>query len=132
VTVRWLSREAVKAIHEEQIAEHGGRPGILDENALEAALARPANKLDYGEPDHAELAAAYLYGITTRHPFADGNKRVGLLAAYVFLRINGYELEADNGQAYVLAAAVAAGEIDEAGIALWLRDNIEPIDEHNE
>ena len=132
MTVRWLSREAVKAIHEEQIAEHGGRLGILDENALEAALARPVNKLDYGGPDHAELAEAYLYGITTRHPFADGNKRVGLLAAYVFLQINGYELEADNGQAYVLVAAVAAGEIDEAGIALWLRDSIKPIAENNE
>ena len=132
MTVRRLSREAVKAIHEEQIAEHGGRPGILDENALEAALARPLNKQDYGEPDHAELAAAYLYGITTRHPFADGNKRAGLLAAYVFLQINGYELEADNGQAYVLVAAAAAGEVDEAGIALWLRDSIKPIAENNE
>jgi len=67
-----------------------------------------------------------------RRPFADGNKRVGLLAAYVFLQINGYELDADNGQAYVLVSAVAAGEIDEAGIALWLRDNIKSIDEHNE
>ena len=66
------------------------------------------------------------------HPFADGNKRVGLLAAYVFLQINGYELDADNGQAYVLVSAVAAGEIDEAGIALWSRDSIKPIDEHNE
>ena len=105
---------------------------MLDENALEAALARPVNKLDYGEPDHAELAAAYLYGITTRHPFADGNKRVGLLAAYAFLQINGYELVADNGEAYVLVDAVAAGEIDEAGIALWLRDNIKPLVDYSE
>lgn len=132
MTFRWLSREAVKAIHEEQIAEHGGHLGMLDANALEAALARPVNKLDYGEPDHAELAAAYLYGITTRHPFADGNKRVGLLAAYAFLQINGYELVADNGEAYVLVAAVAAGEIDEAGIALWLRDNIKPLVDYSE
>ena len=112
---KWLSREAIEIIHEEQLAEHGGLPGIKDENALEAALARPLNKAAYGETDVHRLAAAYLYGIVRNHPFSDGNKRTGFLAAYTFLVINGIEFDAEEVQVIAFVLAVAAGEIDEDG-----------------
>ena len=80
--INWLSREAIEIMHEEQLREHGGLGGPKDENALEAAIARPLNKVAYGTPDLFELAAAYLYGIVRNHPFSDGNKRTGFLAAF--------------------------------------------------
>ena len=81
MTIRWLTREALEAIHTDQLTEHGGSAGIKDENAIEASLARPLNKVAYGEPDLHDLAAAYLYGIVRNHGFSDGNKRTGFLAA---------------------------------------------------
>lgn len=124
---RWLSREAIEIIHDEQLREHGGLAGIKDENALEAALARPLNKSAYEQPDVFALAAAYLFGITRNHPFSDGNKRTGWLAAFTFLRLHGYRIEATNGDAVVFVLAVAAGEIDETGAAAFLRDHTEPV-----
>ncbi|MEC5291623.1 type II toxin-antitoxin system death-on-curing family toxin [Aurantimonas sp. C2-6-R+9] len=122
MTIEWLSREVVEAIHYEQLSEHGGLAGIRDENALEAALDRPLNKAAYDEPDLFDLAAAYLYGIARNHPFSDGNKRTAYLAAYVFLDINGYDITADNGMVYQFVMDVAAGAVGEDSAARWFRD----------
>ncbi|CAN7162073.1 type II toxin-antitoxin system death-on-curing family toxin [Pararhizobium sp. LjRoot255] len=119
---KWLTREAVEIMHREQSAEHGGLPGLKDENALEAAFARPLNKAAYGENEVFVLAAAYLYGIVRNHPFSDGNKRTGFLAAFTFLLINGYLIEAQQASIIAFVLVVAAGEIDEVGTAEFLRD----------
>jgi death-on-curing protein len=120
--LRWLTREAVEIMHEEQLREHGGLAGLKDENALEAALARPLHKAAYGAPDVFELAAAYLYGIVRNHPFSDGNKRTGFLAAFTFLLLNGFMVEASQTDIIAFVLAVAAGEIDEEGATRFLRD----------
>lgn len=126
-TPRWLSREAVELMHAKQLAEHGGSPGLKDANALEAALARPLNKAAaYGETDMRALAAAYLYGIVRNHPFSDGNKRTGFLAAYTFLAINGFEIEASQANIVVFVLAIAAGEVDEDGATRFLKDHTLP------
>jgi death on curing protein len=122
-TVKWLSRPAIEIIHCEQLAEHGGLPGIRDENALEAALARPLHKNNYGEEDLFCLAAAYLCGFARGHAFADGNKRTAYLAAFTFLLINGYLIEATQAEIVAFVLAVAAGEIDEEGATGFLRDH---------
>jgi death-on-curing protein len=122
VTIRWLTREAPEAIHGEQLIEHGGLPGIKDENAIEASLARPLNKAAYGEPDLFDLAAAYLYGIVRNHGFSDGNKRTGFLAAYTFLFINGHEVQASNADVVQFVLDVASGVIGEENAARWFRD----------
>lgn len=122
MTLLWLTREAVDAIHPEQLSIHGGLPGLKDENALEAALARPENKAAYGNPDLFELAAAYLFGIVTAYPYSDGNKRTGFLAAFAFLYSNRWHLQAPEAEAYELVMGVAAGDIIEEGITRWLTD----------
>lgn len=122
---KWLTREAVEIIHEEQLSEHGGLAGIKDENALEAARARPQNKAAYGEPNIFDLAAACLFGIVRNHPFVDGNKRTGYLAAYTFLRIHGVEVNANDGDVIEFVLGVAAGEIDESGASAFLKDYTE-------
>lgn len=124
---KWLSREAIEIMHHEQLAEHGGLPRLKDENALEAAIARPLNKAAYGENDLFALAAAYLYGIVRNHPFSDGNKRTGYLAAFTFLYINGDLIEADDGMIVAFVLGVAAGEIDETGATRFLRDFSIPL-----
>lgn len=124
----FLDRRAVDIFHDEQLAEHGGRAGLKDENALEAALARPLNKLAYGSPDLFALAAAYLYGIVRNHPYVDGNKRTGFLAAFTFLYINGYLIEADQGTVIAFVLSVAAGEIDEEGATRFLIDHCIPLE----
>jgi death on curing protein len=124
----WLSREAVDIFHAEQLTEHGGLPGIKDENALEAALARPINKAAYENPDVFELAAAYLFGIAKNHPFSDGNKRTAFVAAYVFLRLHGWRVEATQGEIVEFVLSVASGEIDEVGAAMFFRDYCQKIE----
>ena len=124
---RWLSRDAIEIIHDEQLAEHGGASGIRDEALLESALARPLNLFAYGEGDLCAFAAAYAHGIVRNHPFVDGNKRAGFLAAYTFLFINGFELEVTDAAGIVMTLDLAAGEMPEAGFAAWLRDHIEPF-----
>lgn len=124
---KWLSREAIEIIHREQLREHGGLSGIKDENALEAAIARPQHKATYGTPDVHNLAAAYLFGIARNHPFSDGNKRTAFLAAYTFLRIHGQMLMATEIEVIAFVLDVAAGEIDEEGISRFLRDHTEPV-----
>lgn len=114
-------------MHEEQLAEHGGLPSLKDENALEAALARPLDKAAYGENVVFARAAAYLYGQMRNHPFSDGNKRTGYLAAFTFLYINGYLIEADDGMIVAFVLGVAAGEIDEIGATHFFKDFCIPL-----
>lgn len=125
--LKWLSRQAIENMHNEQIAEHGGLSGLRDANALETSLARPLHKAAYGEIDIFVFAAAYLYAILRNRPFVDGNKRTGYLAAFTFLYINGYFINADNAQVITFVLAVAAGEIDEEGATRFLRDFSVPL-----
>jgi len=119
----WLLRSVIDAIHDAQLAEHGGAAGLRDEGALESSLARPINLHAYGETDIYRLAAAYAFGIVRNHPFVDGNKRTGFLAAYVFLRMNDHNLEADEITAATTVLALAAGEVSEDEFSHWLRTN---------
>ncbi|OXS99484.1 death-on-curing family protein [Notoacmeibacter marinus] len=126
---QWLSRQAIEIVHDEQLREHGGLPGLKDENALEASLARPINKAAYRDPDAFELAASYLYGLAKNHPFSDGNKRIAFLAAYMFLRLHGYRIEASQAVVIAFVLGVAAGEIDEEGAMRFLRDHAVTVEE---
>ena len=119
---RWISSEAAAAIHDEQLAEHGGGRGTRDEGGLLSALARPQNP--YGEPDAAALAAAYAFGISRNHPFVDGNKRTAWVLARLFLAKNGLELRFREAEAVVRVLALAAAEITEEEFAHWLRERI--------
>jgi death on curing protein len=126
----WVPRVAVMAAHLEQLREHGGLQGIRDPNGLEAALARPEQKNWYQEDvDSADLAAAYAYGLAKGHCFVDGNKRVGLAVALIFLELNGLELTAEVTSDDVVAVmlATASGEIDEVVLAQWFRERIVPL-----
>ncbi|SPF51281.1 Death-on-curing family protein [Syntrophobacter sp. SbD1] len=118
---RWLIEGVVIAMHGEQIAAHGGSHGIRDAGLLLSALARPQTQAVYGEPSVFDLASAYAFGIIRNHPFVDGNKRTGFLAAYVFLDLNGWELTASEAGAVAAVLALAANEMDEAGFAGWLK-----------
>jgi len=125
--VKWLLRETVVAVHDDLISEHGGLPGY-DENKLESTLARPANKLDYSDdPDLADLAA-YGFGFARNHVFTDGNKRIALMSVYIFLQINGFELEATEPEAVTSMERLAAGEFEEVALAQWIRDHLVPLD----
>ncbi|SNT67560.1 type II toxin-antitoxin system death-on-curing family toxin [Amphiplicatus metriothermophilus] len=119
----WLRRDALTALHAEQLAEHGGAAGVRDEGLLESALARPENMAAYGEPDLFELAAAYAFGIVKNHPFVDGNKRAGFMAAATFLLLNGWTLTATDKEVVEAMLALAAGEASEEEFALWLKAN---------
>jgi death-on-curing protein len=121
MTWRWLMEGVVIAMHGEQISEHGGGLGIRDAGLLSSALARPQNQAAYGEPSVFDLAATYAFGIIRNHPFVDGNKRTGFLAAYVFLDLNGWELIAPEVEAVAAVLALATNEMDEAGFASWLK-----------
>lgn len=117
----WLSRQVVEILHFEQIAEHGGRPGLRDENALESALARPRQLFTYrGNATLPRLAAALCIGLAKGHPFVDGNKRVALLATYSFLAINGLFLDADETETAETIEAIAAGHLGEAALTRWI------------
>ncbi len=119
----WVLLEVIKAAHQAQLEEHGGSAGIRDEGALLSALARPENLAAYSEPTMFELATAYASGIVRNHPFVDGNKRTGFLAAFIFLHSNGYLLQAPEAEAVVMTLGLASREIDEAGYVKWLEDN---------
>ena len=116
------------AIHDAQLREHGGSLGIRDEGLLESALARPRHKFAYARrPDLATLAAAYAFGPAKNHGFVDGNKRAAFMAAYVFLGLNGRELEAVEPDVVSTIERVADGRVTEAGLAEWIRDRLRPI-----
>ena len=121
---RWLSLTVVLAIHSDQIREHGGSLGLRDRGLLESALARPQNLFHYEpESDACALAASYGFGIARNHPFVDGNKRVAFQAMYVFLGLNGLRVQSDEPEVVRMMLALAAGQLDEAGVAEWLRDH---------
>jgi death on curing protein len=122
------TRQVVEALHAEQLRRHGGAQGLRDENALESPLHRAENKAAYGDPTVHELAAAYAYGLARNHAFVDGNKRTAIVTAMLFLRLNGWIMTADDGQLYLFTMGVAAGEIDEAGAAAFLRDHTVPVE----
>jgi len=125
--VRWIPDAAVRAIHQELIAEHGGRPGIRDLGLLSSALARPRNRSLYGASRSLfDLAAAHGVAIAANHPFVDGNKRVALAVMYVFLEMNGYRLEAPETEAVDVMIRLAAGELDEPGLSAWLKEHSVP------
>jgi death-on-curing protein len=118
---RWIDRAVLIAIHDMQLAEHGGGAGLRDGNLLESALAKPENLAAYGEPDAAALAAAYGYGISRNHAFIDGNKRTALVAAELFLQLNGWRLVVDDADCVLTMLLVATGDITEDAFADWLR-----------
>ena len=119
--------EVVDAVvaHDLQLAAHGGSTGIRDAGLLESALAKPKNILAYAEstPSLATLAAAYAFGISTNHPFVDGNKRTALVVSFAFLDVNGLEVTATQEEAFLTFLSLAAGELTEAEMALWFAEN---------
>ena len=120
----WILDEIVPAVHDEQLAEHGGLPGIRDLGAVQSALARPRNLASYEECDDiAQLAAAYAYGIARNHGFADGNKRTALVIADLFLMLNGYELTSLPAENVLTILAVADGSMPEEELVAWVRSN---------
>lgn len=123
---RWIDRAVLIAVHEMQLAEHGGGAGLRDAGLLESALAKPLNLAAYGEPDACALAAAYGYGISRNHAFIDGNKRTGLVAAELFLRLNGWRLVVDDADCILTMLGVAAGDLSEEEFASWLRSHVTP------
>lgn len=120
----WLSRIVVDAIHGDQLREHGGLPGVRDENVLESALARPPQKWHYeAATDVPMLAAAYAFGFVKGHPYRDGNKRIGFLAMVTFLGINGHEFDAPDGEVVAEFLALADGSVSENELADWIREH---------
>jgi death on curing protein len=124
---RWLTIAAIHTMHEELIAEHGGSSGVRDEGLLESALARAPNLFAYGQPSLTGMAASYAFGIARNHPFVDGNKRTALMAAYVFLGLNGQRLTAPEAEAVVMTQELASGACGEADYAAWLASHLEPV-----
>ncbi|HNB80290.1 MAG TPA: type II toxin-antitoxin system death-on-curing family toxin [Rhodocyclaceae bacterium] len=120
----WIDKRALLLLHDESLAEHGGASGMRDEGLLDSALARPLNLAAYGEPDVAALAASYGVGLAKNHAFVDGNKRAAFLAVGLFLWLNGHRLAVSQAEATLAMLAVAAGDLDEAAFAAWLRANV--------
>jgi len=119
----WLTRETIIAIHDEQLAVHGGASGLRDDSMLATALDRPRNTLIYDQGELPELAAAYALGMVRSRPFVDGNKRTSLLVLYTFLGVNGVDFIVPEAEAAAIILALAAGEVDEEGLTRWIRDN---------
>ena len=120
----WVSEEVALAIHNEQIARHGGAEGVRDQAMLQSAMARPQNLAAYGEPDVAALAAAYAYGIARNHPFVDGNKRTAAVVGGIFAMLNGYLSDASDAELVVAFLALASGELREEELADWYRGHL--------
>ncbi len=122
---RWVPRLVVEAIHVDQVREHGGLIGVRDENGLESALARAQQRWTY-EPaaDLARLAADYAFGISSNHPFRDGNKRVAFVTAVTFLGLNGLDFEATNEDVVATMLSLASGKLTEEDLAEWIRSRI--------
>ena len=116
----WITKDLIFAVQEQLLSRFGGLAGVRDDGLLESALARPQQLFAYGEPSVFELAAAYAHGIVKNHPFLDGNKRAGFMAAYIFLGANRFELDAPEEDAVAYTLALAAGEIDAPDFAAWL------------
>jgi death-on-curing protein len=122
----WLDPSVLAAVHEEQLAEHGGASGVRDAGLFESALARPQHLAAYGSPDAADLTAAYGFGLARNHPFVDGNKRTAFVAVELFLALNGQRLGAADADCVLTMLALAAGELPEADFAAWIRRHVRP------
>ncbi len=122
----WLEQRLVVAIHEIQLAQHGGGIGLRDPGLLESALARPLNRAGYGDPDIAELAALYAISIVKNHPFIDGNKRTGFAALVTFLELNGVDFDPPDVEAVMTVLALAGGEIGEDMFIAWVARHAQP------
>lgn len=123
---RWIDPQALQLLHDESLAEHGGRAGLRDAGLFASVLDRPKNLAAYGEPDLAALAASYAMGLAQNHPLVDGNKRAAFLAGGLFLYLNGHRLQATQADATVAVIGLAAGELSEEGFAQWLRARLAP------
>jgi death-on-curing protein len=121
----WIDARLAEAVHERQLAEHGGSSGIRDVGMLESALARPINLWSYGDPgvDLPALAAAFAYGIAQNHPFIDGNKRTAYVICRTFLVLNKWDMIGSLGERYSAFIRLAAGELEENALAVWLREH---------
>jgi death-on-curing protein len=120
----WIAQQVAVAAHAEQLAEHGGGEGVRDIGLLESAMMRPQNLAEYGALDVSELAAAYAFGIARNHPFIDGNKRTAAVICETFLLLNGYSLDVTDAELVVAFLALAAGELPEDELAVWLREHL--------
>jgi death-on-curing protein len=120
----WLEPAVVKAVHDAQLAEHGGPSGLRDEGLLASALARPRHLAAYGTPDAAALAAAYGHGIARNHPFVDGNKRTAFVAVELFLELNGHTLDASDADCVLVVLQLAAGDLSEEDFGAWVRTHL--------
>lgn len=125
----WISKELVLAIHERQLARHGGLDGLRDEGMLDSALARPMNLAAYADetPSIAQLAAAYAFGLARNHPFLDGNKRTAAVACELFIELNGKRLEATDEDLYPIYIALADGSLSEEDFAAWLESHVADV-----
>ena len=123
---RWVETSVAFAIHDVQIAEHGGSDGVRDGGAIESALMRPVNLALYAQADAADLAASYAYGLAKNHGFVDGNKRTAWIVARLFLADNGHALAFEVDDAVQVMEQVAASEISENELAHWLRERLVP------
>ena len=123
----WLSKELVLAIHDRQLAEHGGSSGVRDDNMLQSALARPQQLHAYGDPlpDIADLAASLAFGLARNHPFVDGNKRSAAVCCETFIELNGGQLMAEDIELFPLFLALAEGKLPAEELAAWLRPRIQ-------
>lgn len=120
----WLEPSVLRAVHQEQLAEHGGAPEVRRLGLLDSAIARPRQLAQYGSPDVAALAAAYGFGIARNHPFVDGNKRTAFVAVELFLALNGYGLDADDASCVLSMVALASGDLSEDAFATWIRSRL--------
>ena len=121
---RWLDAAVLQAVHGEQLAEHGGAAGVRDLGLFESALARPQHLAHYGEPDAADLAAAYAFGLARNYPFVDGNKRTAFVAMELFLVLNGHALVASDAECVMTFLSLAAGDLEEQALAHWIRSRL--------
>jgi death-on-curing protein len=121
----WIDAQLILAVHDEQLAEHGGGSGLRDANMLASALTRPEQLAHYGTPDVADLAAAYGFGLARNHPFVDGNKRTAFVAVELFLALNGNELTATDPDCVIQMLELATGTLPESDFALWIRTHLQ-------
>jgi len=119
----WLTYDQVIAIHSRQLRRYGGAAGLRDEGVLQSAIQRPVNKWEYEQASLDRLAAAYAFGLAKNHAFVDGNKRIAFMSMIVFLRKNGIQFAPDPAHATAMFFSLAAGEVSEASLARWIRDN---------
>lgn len=121
MTIKWMTRDIVFAAHARSLKDHSGGAGLRDEGKLQSALERPKSLHADREPSLFELAACLLYGLAKNHAFVDGNKRTAFLAAYIFLGVNGQELDSDEAEAAAIVMDIAAGNVTESDLARWLK-----------